>query len=354
MRGVIIIPNSKIFKLTLLLILLGIFHLLISLFFKTNLYFYLRNSVIVYSIFSFFIGFYSLPYLIKFVKTIKTLLWVYILYGLIFPSISILERFMAAVFFPFLFKRYNYISLTGIILLDVLLAKRYESMTVALVTFIIIIILLIQKYRTFKLFCIIGGLFIGSIFVYLSPNFKLYKSPPYNLYGNIKAVAQSNLLLQLDGNSTWRAVFWYRILIDRFPENILGIGFGTPLLEYKKGFDTVETENDDEHDIHVSGCHNTYLTLFLRMGIGFLVLIVLIFREVFKEFYSFKVYYLNNLNVLLFISFFSVSVIGLFNLVLESPTGASLFWVLLGFIAAVINNRQKEINLIAQQPHQPQ
>jgi hypothetical protein len=334
------LPNSKIYRLVLVLIGLSAIHLIISFFTKTNMYFYFRNSVIFYSIFTFFIGYYSFHYLLNFIGKIRHILGTYVSYALIFPSIALMERFMGAVFFPFLFKRYNLISLIGIAILDIILAKRYESMTVVLVTIILIGIVILPNFFTFKAFVTIGLAAIIFIFSYFSSNFELYKTPPYSLFGNIEAVANSNKFLQLDGNSTWRAVFWYRLIKERFPENLIGIGFGTPLLDYKKGLDTVESEYNDEHDIHVSGCHNTYLTLSVRLGIIFLVTILIIFSTIFYEFYRYKNYYINNNLYLLFISFFSVSIIGLFNLVLESPTGASLFWGLLGFLSSAIYQRK--------------
>lgn len=340
-QGKMFLPHSLILKLILLLLLLGFFHLTVSLFTKTNTYFYLRNSVIVYSIFTFFIGFFSLPYLMKYVRKVRVLLFFYLSYALTFPSIGLLERFMGAVFFPFLFKKLNIVSLTGIIFLDIVLAWRYGSLTVILVTGLLMIILILPNYFSFKMFSssILVGLLLA--FIYFIPNLQLYKTPPYSLFGNIEAVAFSNYFLNLDGNSTWRAVFWYRLLVERFPENIIGIGFGTPLLDYVKGLDTVPMDHDDEHDIHVSGSHNTYLTLALRMGLPFIIILFFIFRKIFREFYIYRKYYFSKAYNLIFVSFFSVSIIGLFNLVLESPTGASLFWILLGFVAACIYERQK-------------
>src|SRR5688572_11299869 len=60
------IIKSPIYVYTCLLICLGICHCITSIFRMDQFYYYLRNSVIVYSMFTFFIGFFSLHYLGEF------------------------------------------------------------------------------------------------------------------------------------------------------------------------------------------------------------------------------------------------------------------------------------------------
>lgn len=332
------IPDSKLFKLTGLLILTGIVYLIFSWVSKTNVYFYLRNSVIVYSMFAFYFGYFAFPYLHSFLKKIRIALGAYLLYALINPSIFLLERFMGAAFFPFLFKRYNKTAAIGIVVLSTILANRYESLTVIVVTLMVVGLFLIPSYKAFKIFAISAFLTLVTTFCYLAPSLEEYKTPAYKLFGNISAVRDSHFLLDLDENSTWRAVFWYRVVKERFPENLVGIGFGTPMLPYYKDLDTVPVPYDDKHDIHVSGAHNTYLTLFLRMGIPFIILISLIFREVFKVFYSNKKKIFDRVDSMFFYSFFTIAAVGFFNLVLESPIAASLFWGMLGVVACSIQS----------------
>ncbi len=255
-----------------------------------------------------------------------------------------MERFMGAVFFPFLFKKHNLKTISVIVILSFVLANRYESLTVIMVTLIVLIVYAIPSFKFFKLSLTISFIGVVLCFFYLKPQFEKYANPPYSLTGNIVAVASESKILKLDGNSTWRAVYWYRLIVERFPENLAGIGIGTPLLEYIKGMDTIPVANDDMHDAHVSGGHNTYLTLTTRLGALFLLFLGLILNQVFKFYYFFRKRQMDSQYLLIYYSFFTVFAIGLFNLVLESPTGASLFWGLLGFVAANIEDQRTRIN----------
>jgi O-antigen ligase len=107
--------------------------------------------------------------------------------------------------------------------------------------------------------------------------------------------------------------------------------------------DTAFSNYDDEYDIHVMGSHNTYLTVSSRLGLLYPVLLVLIYRLVFKEFYYWFGYHNYKRDLLIFVSFFTVTIIGLFNLLLESPIYASLYWMLLGFVARAIEARKEEM-----------
>lgn len=329
-----------IFRALGMLLLLCLVHLVVSLTRMTSLYFYLRNSVIFYSIFTFFVGFFAFPYLEKFLEKTRPILWAYFIFALVFPAQYLLERFMGAVFFPLLFKNYKWQSLIGIILLSAALSVRYESLTVIMVLVLALFILFLPSYKWFKISFFTGLICLLVGFCYFAPNLNKYKEAPYSVTGNIEAVAESHPLLNLDGNSTWRAVFWYRITVERFPENIAGIGFGTPLLPYIKGLDTIPVSNDDEHDMHVTGAHNTYLTLAIRLGLVFLILISFVFHYIFRYFYRQKQLLKQKNQIFFFYSFFTVSAVGFFNLVLESPTGASLFWGFLGITTAIIQQHE--------------
>lgn len=333
-----LVQSQPILKGVLGLLLLCIVHLIFSLGRMTNLYFYLRNSVIVYSIFTFFFAYFGYRYLPLFLSKIRYTMAVYLLFALIYPSIYLLERFMGAVFFPLLFKKYKWWSVSAVLILSVILSIQYKSLTVIMVMLIVLLIIILPSYNWFKLcfFVGFGAIIVG--FTYFTPNIEKYNEAPYSVIGNVKAVAESHELLNLDGNSTWRVVFWHRVVVERFPENIIGIGFGTPLLPFIKNVDTIELEHDDEYDMHVSGVHNTYLTLGLRLGVLFFLILGFIFHHLLKYYYKQKRFLIEHQRLFYFYSFFTVAAVGLFNLVLESPTVASLFWGFLGITAAIITN----------------
>jgi len=338
-----VLPGSKIYRLVLLLLLLGFTNVFFSFFVKTNLYYYFRNTVIVYSIFAFFLGYYLFHYQLRYFAAIRTWLRFYLIPTVLLGVRPVLDRWGGSVFFPFLFRRFNRTSVGALLALNFIYSFTFQSLTVTLVTLILLGVLLIRHYVYFRI--LFTALLLAFIVVTISlvPNIELYRTGPYNLFGNVEAVTRSHFLLSLDDNTTWRLVYWYRIIVERFPRNIFGIGMGTPLLHYVPNLDTYLTSvYDDEYDIHVMGVHNSYLTLFARLGVPYLVFLYLLYGIVLKEYYQWLPYYRSNNLAFLFISFFTVSIIGLFNLVLESPIVASLYWSMLGFLARAIQQRHVE------------
>lgn len=334
------IPSSRIYKLVVCLLLLCAFQLLVSTVLKTNWYFYFRNSVIMYSMFTFFIGFYYYEYFVQLLRGVRRSITVFLAFALAYPMpVVLLDRFTASGFFPYLFKRSSRAAFYGVVVLNVIYAVAYSSLTVTILTLVLIVIVAVRRYIYLKLLLGIGLTGFVAGFIYLAPYLQLYKTGPYSLFGNIEQVAGRHWVLNLDGNTTWRAVLWYRLLAERFPENVLGIGMGTPLLEYQPGMTTTDSEYEDEYNAHVFGLHNTYLTLAIRLGILYLVFTLMIYDRVFREYYGFKNYYRRNNLYLFFWSFFAITGVGLFNLLLESPTVASLYWITLGFVAKVIYHR---------------
>lgn len=334
----IVLPKSLIYRLVLLLLVFGFAHLGYSLFIKTSLYYFFRNAVIVYSVFSFFIGFYLFKYLPGFLKLIRIPLALTLLGAIGSGAKLILDRFSASAFIPLIFRKANWLTIVFIAILNVIYAITFDSLTVTLIALIFVGIVTIRKYLHFKFVVIVALIGAISLFAYIAPSLSLYKTGPYRLFGNVHVVYQDNKLLQIDDNSSWRTILWYRVIVEKFPQNIVGIGIGTPLLSYKKNMDTSASEHSDEYDAHVIGVHNTYITLFARLGVSYLIITLLIYRSVFKFYYHHKNYLIKNKFIFYFWAFFAVSIIGLFNLMLESPIFASLYWVWLGVVAKVIHN----------------
>jgi hypothetical protein len=175
------------------------------------------------------------------------------------------------------------------------------------------------------------------LFIYLVPYLSII-SRHYNHYNEagISDVVRSNWILAINNDNTWRMILWKQIIVDDFPGNIFGLGFGTSAIKY--------FPIEDIHKLatlpYVVGAHNAFIYLFGRLGIVFLLLIIPIYLCLFKEYYYFKSYYYANRQILLFWSFIPITIICAFNPSLESPIFAGAFWLLLGFTARCIHDRR--------------
>jgi hypothetical protein len=314
-------------------------HLITSLFRKDSMYFYLRNSIIFYSIFAFYIGFYCLKYLEGFLLKIRSLLRYYVGIFLFIPlPLWFYERFGVSMLFPSLFKNSRYRLLPFILVtMNFIYSFTYESSTAFMIGIFLLLIYISPGYKFFKQCIVVIVLAAALLFIYLQPNLALIKNQFSTTSNNaIMDVKKSNPLLSIDANTTWRLVLWKQIITDRFPENIFGLGFGTPAVKYFP----VEDYRKVKTLPYVMGAHNSFIYLFGRLGIIYLLLALFIYTKIFQEYFYYKSYYYSNNQVLIFWSFFVISVITLFNPVLETPLFAAAYWLLLGFTARCIYNRK--------------
>ena len=321
-------------------------HLFTSLFRKDSLYYYLRNAVIVYSIFTFYTGFYTLKYLEGFFQKTRSLLRYYVGIFLFIPlPLTFYERYGVSMLFPSLFKNSRYRLLPFILVaMNFIYSYTYESSTAFMIGLFLLLIYISPGYKFFKQTIIVLALAATGLFIYLQPSLGLIKNQfsPKNTRA-IKEVMHSNRILTIDPNTTWRLVLWKQIITDNFPGNIFGLGFGTPMLKYYP----IEDYNKVKTLPYVMGAHNSYVYLFGRLGIIYLLLALVIYTKVFREYFYNKSYYYSNHEVLIFWSFFVISVIALFNPILESPVFAGAYWLVLGFVARCIYNRHLKNNKLS-------
>jgi hypothetical protein len=331
--------KSPIYIAISLLILWGGVHCVISLFRMDSLYYYLRNTVIVYSIFPFFIGFFCLSYLEGFIKRMRTFLRLYIGIFLFFPvSTFLFERYGMATLFPALpGKGRSPWVLPFLVVINMIYAVTYKSSTSFVLSIFYCLLLISPGYKFFKQVLILAFISFCIFFISVLPNLSLIQYN-FSVYDEvaIKNVMHSNFILDLDPNNTWRLVLWKQILVDHFPQNIFGIGFGTPAVAYYPVADFSKLDTLP----YVLGAHNSFIYLFGRLGIVYLLLIVPVHVIIFKEYFFHKFYYRNNNGILLFYSFFAISMITLFNPTLESPIFAAGYWLVLGLLARCIYFRQ--------------
>jgi len=333
------VGRDRISVCIILLLTWCFIHLITSIFRQDSFYYYFRNSVIVYSIFSFFIGFYCLKYLSFFITRIRNILRYYIGIFLLIPlPLAYFERYGVSTLFTALFKNARSRLLPVLLItMNLIYSYTYESSTALMIALFLFLVFISPGYKFFKQSLIVILLTGTIVFIYLQPNLELIKNnfSPHTRTA-IKEVMRSNPLLSIDGNSTWRLVLWNQIIVDNFPNNLYGLGFGTPMLKYHP----IEDYSKLQSLPYVMGAHNSFIYLFGRLGIVFLLLIIPVYITLFKDYFKYKPYYYSNKQIFIFWSFFAVTVIVLFNPALESPLFASAYWILLGFTARCIYNRK--------------
>lgn len=323
----------------LLLLGVGIVHALISAFRADGLYYYLRNLVILYSIFSFFVGYYLFSYLPSFLRTFRSLISTYVL-GLLFVPVPglVYDRFSMAIAFPFFGRAVApKLVLPVIIVLSVIYSQVHESSTSLAIVAFFLLIWIFKSYRFFMVTIVVALVSLAALFIYLLPylgmNPNVYSY--YNTVGIWELISR-HPLLGVDPNSTWRLVLWKQLLVDLFPENLLGIGFGTPALRYFPIEDYTKLDTLP----YVIGAHNSFIYLFTRLGLPYVFIVVYLYASVFKEYYYNRAFYRQSYGVIYFYGFFAVSVIAFFNPVLETPIYASAYYILLGFLARQIEQKR--------------
>jgi hypothetical protein len=323
----------------ILLIFWGLVHAVVSVFRMDTFYYYLRNLVILYSIMAFFAGYYCLQYLGRFIGRIRNLLRVYTAVFLFAPvSKYLFERFGMAMLFPALFRNPARKWVPWLVItINIIYGFTYDSLTALVLAMFYFFLFISPGYKFFRQAVVIMLAGFIVLFIYLVPYLDIIRLH-YNYYdtGAIHEVMRSNRILGIDGNNTWRLVLWKEIVVDHFPANLFGLGFGTPALKYFP----VEDYSKLETLPYLLGSHNSFVYLFGRLGLVFVFLIIPIYRCIFREYFYHKRYYYGNRQILLFWSFFAITVIALFNPTLESPIYSGAYWLLLGFVARCIYNRR--------------
>ena len=189
-------------------------HIITSLARMDSLYYYLRNLVIVYSMMTFFIGFYCLGYLKSYLDQVRTWLRSYIGIFLFIPLPRIFfERFGIAMLFPALFKKSTYRWVPWLlIIINLIYGITYSSLTAWILAAFYLLLFISPGYPFFKQFMlVICGVFL-VVFIYLLPDLALIgnRFSPYTYHG-IADVMNSSRLLSLDPNSTWRLILWKQV-----------------------------------------------------------------------------------------------------------------------------------------------
>lgn len=336
-----IYPKNVVYRCVLWFLLLGLIYAVLSIVAKTNWYYFLRNLSIVYSAFSFFLGYHLYSAQHDFFRKTKKIIYGYALFAFGVRWEQLIDRNAYAFWFAQVKTNWALQSVVGLVAFYALYVISYTSLTVVLILIFVLLMRYLKTYTQFKLLAFVAVVTFVTILVVASPHLALYKTNTGSIFGNVEYVYAQHPWFSIDPNSSWRLLFWYRILVENFPQNLLGIGIGTPLLPYVPGNNSTGLPVDDETLAHVIGTHNTFITLFARFGLVSMLIFAVLYNHILKEFFRFKSYYLNHRNDGgVFLAFFTLTCVGLFNLLIESVTLASLYWVSLGFVARAINLRR--------------
>jgi hypothetical protein len=347
----LVFPQEQVYRCILALIALFLVYAIASLWWKTNWYFYLRNLSIIYPIFTFFIGYHLYTQQFEFFSRARKWLYGYSIFSFATAIPNLIDRNAFMYWLVLIQKDWKWRGLAILLTLSIAYMMAYTSLTVAVIMVMILGILIVPRYWIFASVVLVGITVFAFIFIEAAPFLKLYRYHNQFLFGNVHFVYAHDPWFQIDHNSSWRMIFWYRTVVELFPQNLVGIGIGTPLLPYSPDFSTSDLNHTDEYVAHVIGAHNTFITVFVRFGILSCLFFAFIYHTVFREFYLKSHYYKATRNdFALFMSFITISIVGLFNLVIETPTLASIYWVSLGFVSRAIQNRKTIGSL---QPIQP-
>ncbi|MBF0240033.1 MAG: hypothetical protein HQM12_20215 [SAR324 cluster bacterium] len=151
--------------------------------------------------------------------------------------------------------------------------------------------------------------------------------------GNYNIVSEK--LKITDSNALWRLMFWsysWKHNISTSP--LLGIGFGTPLfdLEQETWFIWVTNIAKDANFPYTLGMHNSFIYVLTRLGlIGFVPLLCIYFW-LYRVFLEHPILQTHREVTVLFMGFIFMTVNAFFNVVLESPRYAGIYWAVLGLL----------------------
>ena len=220
---------NKIDKIYYLLLLYFIYRALISLLMNDGLTYYLRHSVIIFSMFSYFVGHYIYKYKIRFLKLsfLGSLPIVLSTFSLIKISFSITN---ASIFFTNYFKKMNpFYAILLFFILWVNFTQLGSDTTVLCIFILSAFLFLSKKYIiVFLRLMFISGI---AIFILINPLMKeLYGLSDWSSSMVLFKSSYENIEKTILPNNIFtRIVMWHQVLVELFPTNLIGVGIGTML-----------------------------------------------------------------------------------------------------------------------------
>jgi len=281
----------------------------LSLMIYENFYGYLRHLVLVYSIFSFFLG-------MKFYHVLSNIdKWDLLFLSALFPS-SQFYRTSYAVSLPWYISKYeksfHWYSLVLIILIIVGVRFYYGGATpVAVALFLGILFVMNQKIKKLAAVCLMGA--IVAFFVYMKPYLSLLLQDPYRIHD----ILHLNPLFTIDGNATTRFFLWSYLFHKIFLKNLLGIGLGTPLFPHDFLWEDMRIWiRNDPYLEYTLGAHNSFLTVLARFGIPGLLPFMVLYWKLITDFIKDRAKNRTSYLFFFYCSFFIATICAALNVVL--------------------------------------
>ena len=143
----------------------------------------------------------------------------------------------------------------------------------------------------------------------------------------------------LPDNILPRLTMWHQVVVELFPKNIFGVGTGTMLWPYPNIIQPkMNAVGGELAHLYFIGAHNSFITLFGRFGVLYLIAHLMIYTVIFKNYFDIiRKIKLNNDTILFFI-FISSTIIAFLNVSFESPIHASFYWLSLGLVSCSYRN----------------
>jgi len=320
-------------------IIYGLIYIIISYIFLKDgtSYQYIRTLPLWYSTFSFFLG-------IEFYKEFESgkikLRFPYVIAVL---AVALGGRLSNQVIFPLLFINKKWRKGLIFFFLAAISVYKGGSTSYAILLIFIVSVIIKNRKKTILFFLnkyvlvIIIGIGLYALY-YIYNTFSDF----YNVIG--LTANYDALGVDADRNALWRLMFWaYLFNIEILNKPLFGIGFGTKL--FKLGLDETffisKVNISDRNLEYTIGTHNSFFYILTRMGIVGFIPFMTSFIILIKNFI--KLNHNNNLLRSVFTSFIFISISALFNVILESPLYASIYWILAGMLYQGIKMTKESI-----------
>ena len=338
------IKASKIVKLLVAIHIVGLLQVLLSFFFISkapSLYVFFRTTPVWYSMFSFYVGI-KIYGVVRVVQQGKV--WNVIKKTLLISNFFSPERFTVFVSAPLLLQN------TWLLVLYMLALRFVKGEdTELLFVFFTISFMVLNSYKLlFRLFfnkysIVVALCAFFFLLKYTFDNFSIFFDLKQENAYTFLGVERDNGL----ANIVWRWMLWtytfHESLLVNSNSLLFGIGFGIPIFDTYNApeFLLVDIEGKDvENQAFFLGTHNSIYFLLLRQGFLVFSLFLAMLITYFSQLKN-KISIISAQDKSIVLSFFLILIGACFNVILESPVYASIFWIHFGMAVAVVQNNEK-------------